>query len=210
MDWLLIPIWAGMPKASYGLGYSSTQVGEISFYCFPGILIACFIGYLPIKLKQVDWMIYTSYTFFFLIVLTPTIVLFKLSDTYSMVWLVIFESIKVMSFLIYSTSWSVLMNGLVQSTILGRIYSFSFCFSHLGLIVVLQVIPRLLTWSIENNGWNKMFGRFSVVMVFFLLGLPCVWGVRFGNRVRRVMRSGEVKGQAGVAAVQVSEVDPHV
>jgi fumarate reductase subunit D len=45
MDWVMIPLWASMKKEEYGLGFTSVEVGKITFYSFPAVLLVMVFGY---------------------------------------------------------------------------------------------------------------------------------------------------------------------
>ena len=136
MDWLLIPIWASIKRKDLGLGFTNIQVGEITFYSFPGVLLIMLLGYGLMNVSQVNWSVYTFKVFGIAVAITPLIGMFKLSERTTLIWLVSLECVKVSCYLIYSSAWSVLMNGYINGTILGRMYSFSFAFSHFALILL--------------------------------------------------------------------------
>jgi hypothetical protein len=136
MDWLLIPIWASISKKDLGLGFSNIQVGEITFYSFPGVLLILLLGYGLMNVSQINWTLYSFGVFGVCVALTPLVGMFDLSVGSTLTWLVFFECIKVSCFLIYSSAWSVLMNGYINGNILGRMYSFSFMFSHFALVIL--------------------------------------------------------------------------
>ena len=188
LDWLLIPIWAGIPKDKSGLGFTNIMVGEITFYSFPGVFFFMVIGYGTLKgIRQVEWLIISSKVFFVVVGLTPIVGLFNFSDSFTLWWLVSCECLKVSSYLIYSSAWSVLMNGLIDSSVLGRMYSFSFCFSHLALIFLLQLYPRFMSFVLENKAWQSIFGRFSVMFVFLLMTTPNYLGIKYAKRVKKIV-----------------------
>lgn len=191
LDWLLIPIWAGIATKESGLGFSNIMVGEITFYSFPGVLLILVLGYGNLKIQQTDWIIYTFYVFFVFVAFTPFIAIFKFSTRTNLWVLVCCECIKVSSYLIYTSAWSVLMNGLIDSSILGRMYSFSFCFSHLALIFLLQAFPRFLSFVIANQTMKNIFGRLNVFIVFFIMALPCLWGANTSKRIKLAVQKRE-------------------
>lgn len=187
LDWLLIPIWASIAVKDSGLGFSNIMVGEITFYSFPGVFLILVVGYGNLNVKQEDWLIISFYVFFFFVAFTPFISIFSLSMRANL-WILVFcECIKVSCYLIYTSAWSVLMNELIDSSILGRMYSFSFCFSHLALIFLLQAFPRLLTFVISSPGMKKIFGKLNVFCVFFIMALPSIWGIQIGYRIKRAV-----------------------
>ena len=196
MDWLLIPIWASIKKEDMGLGFSNIQVGEITFYSFPGVLLIMLLGYGMLNISQQDWTIYSYVVFGVAVLATPLIGMFNLSESLTLCWLVIFECVKVSCYLIYSSAWGVLMNGYINSSILGRMYSFSFVFSHFSLILLFQMFPRLLSFMMSNTLMRKM-GGVSVWLVFIVMALPSYYGVIITMRAKKLINEREGKTSEG-------------
>ncbi len=199
MDWLLIPIWASISKKDLGLGFTDIQVGEITFYSFPGVLLILLLGYGTLNVSQVDWTLYSFIVFGICVGITPLIAMFNLSLTMTLTWLVFFECIKVSCFLIYSSAWSVLMNGYINGNILGRMYSFSFMFSHFALIILFQLFPRLLSFMISNSTTKKL-GFFSVWVVFIVMALPAYIGVKITIRAKKQIEERDANLQSDSSA----------
>lgn len=187
MDWLLIPIWASIKREDLGLGFNNIQVGEITFYSFPGVLLLMLLGYGLMNITQEDWSVYTFKVFGAAVALTPIIGLFKFSEKITLSWLVLFECVKVSCYLIYSSAWSVLMNGFINGDILGRMYSFSFAFSHFSLILLFQMFPRLLSFMMSNRLTRKL-GGLSVWLVFIVMAVPSIYGVKISIRARKLIQ----------------------
>lgn len=195
LDWLMIPIWAGIDVTDSGLGFSNLMVGEITFYSFPGVLFILVLGYGNLRIKQEDWLIISFYVFTTFVAFTPFLAIFKFPTRTNLWILVVCECIKVSCYLIYTSAWSVLMNGLIDSSILGRMYSFSFCFSHLALIFLLQAFPRFLSFVISNQTIKRYLGKLNVFLVFFVMSLPGLWGIFISRRIKRsVLQKEEAEG----------------
>ena len=78
------------------------------------------------------------------------------------------------------------MNGYINGTILGRMYSFSFAFSHFALILLFQLLPRLLSFMMSNSLTRKL-GGFSVWIVFMIMAFPAYYGVKLSQRTKKLV-----------------------
>jgi hypothetical protein len=204
MDWVLIPIWAALKKEEFGLGFTKIEVGKITFYSFPGVLLILIFGYGMLKIPQQDWCIYTISIFGVCVILTPLVGLFNWSNDATLTWLIIFECIKVSCFSIYTSAWGVMMNSYINGTILGRMYSFSFFFSHSSLILLFIIFPNFLTLMITNS-FTKSLGRMNVWIVFLVMGLPSYIGVVLSKRSKVLILEREAKNHSSNNEIELGQ-----
>ena len=177
------------------MGFTNIEVGKITFYSFPGVLVILVFGYGMMKVPQYDWSIYTVKIFGICVVLTPMVGLFGWGNNATLAWLIIFECIKVSCFSIYTSAWGVMMNGYINGSILGRMYSFSFFFSHASLIVLFIIFPSFLTLMITNS-LTKPLGRLNVCIVFIVMGLPAYIATRLSIRSKVLILERDAKNNA--------------
>lgn len=204
MDWVLIPIWAALKKDELGLGFTNIEVGKITFYSFPGVLIILVFGYGMLKVPQYDWCIYSISVFGICVILTPIVGLLNWGTNATLAWLIIFECIKVSCFSIYTSAWGVMMNNYINGTILGRMYSFSFFFSHASLIVLFIIFPSFLTLMITNSV-TKSLGRLNVWIVFIVMGLPAYIAVRLSMRSKVLILEREGKNHIHKPEIELEQ-----
>lgn len=204
MDWVLIPIWASLKKEELGLGFTNIEVGKITFYSFPGVLVILVLGYGMLKIPQYDWSIYTISVFGICVLLTPLVGLFNWGTNATLAWLIVFECIKVSCFSIYTSAWGVMMNNYINGTILGRMYSFSFFFSHSSLIVLFIIFPSFLTLMITNS-FTKPLGRLNVWIVFIVMALPAYIAVKLSRRSKILILEREGKNHNKDSEIELEQ-----
>lgn len=175
IDWMLFSLWAETSLEKGGLGFSNVETGAISLLAFPMVsfvLLACFK--VTKQGLQTNWMIYTTFSMFSIIILLPLLNLLKFSHEATLLMVIIMVSIKEGAFLIWMSTWSQIMTKLFPSMILGRVISWSYFIGHSLVLIYSQIYPRSLTFFIKDQKISQLFGRFRYVIFFFCLSIPLI------------------------------------
>lgn len=185
IDWMLFAIWVETPRKWGGMSFTNMETGAVSLLSFPCVaftLIACF--QFTQKGLQTNWLIYTSVTWFALMLIIPLIGTGVFEHETFLFLVIILVSIKEGAYLIWISTWSQMKSRFVPSMMLGRMYSWSYFLGHCILLVSSQIYPRGFTFFMKNQFIKKCFGKFRFVVFFFLLGLPLLLSTRLAYRIK--------------------------
>lgn len=187
IDWMLLAIWLKTDKSKGGMGFSSMETGSVSLLSFPCVSLCVLACYkITSKGLQTKWLIGTTSTMFITSLIIPLINLGYFHHETLLLSVIFFNSVKEGSYLVWISTWSQLMSKMVPSMLLGRVYSYSYFFGHVLLLISSQIYPRGLTYFIENKSVEGLFGRFKYIMFFFLLGFPMLISIFLTYRINVV------------------------
>lgn len=173
IDWIVFVIWAEFEFDKGGMGFSSLEAGAVSILSFPMVsffLVSCFD--VTKSGLHSSWLFYTNLAIAGSMLLLPLFSLLHLKHENMLFISIIVIGLKEGAFLVFQTSWNLLMTKIFPSKSLGRAFSSGYLIGHICVLIYSQIFPRFLSYVMISDDFYATFGVLRFSFYFLLLGLP--------------------------------------